>query len=266
MRVFISADIEGISGVVNGRDEEQFAAGEWMTRDVNAAVEGAFEGGAARVVVRDAHGSARNIKPELLDSRAELCRGWGRDNTMVEGVEEGFDRLFLVGYHACAGTENGVLSHTWSGWVRGVRLGEHAVGEIGLAAATAGAAGVPLAFVSSDEQGTQEAERLIPGLRTATVKYGSVRTGARMVPFQEAHRRIREAARAATAEPAPEPFAAGFPLVAEITLRDQAMAAAASRIPTVRRTGDYAVAMDCPDIRALLDFFFCTTRMASTTL
>lgn len=266
MRVFISADLEGISGIVHARDEEQFEAGLWMTRDVNAAVEGAFSGGASRVVVRDSHGSARNMRPELLDARAELCRGWGVDNTMVEGVEDGFDVLLLVGYHACWGTQDGVISHTWTGYVRGVRLGETEVGEIGLAAATAGAAGVPLGLVTGCDRAAHEAEALIPGVHTAIVKYGITRTGARTLPFAEAHARIRDAARQAVEGPLPAPFQPEFPLEAEIRLRDKEMAAAASRIPQVRRCTDLSVAMDCQGIRDLLDFFYCTTRIASTTL
>lgn len=264
MRVFISADMEGISGVADWRDEQDFPYRKWMTGDVNAAVEGAFEGGADKVVVRDAHGSARNIDPDLLDPRAELCRGWGVEATMVEGVGEGYDTLFLVGYHSRYGNMAGVLSHTWNGFLRGIRVGDLEIGEIGLAALTAGAAGVPVGLVTGDNEAASEAEALLPGVRTAIVKHGIARMGGRMLHFREAHARIREAACEALERPTAKPLAVAMPAAVTLSFRDRAMAQVASRLPGARQEGSYGVAAECADVQALLDYYFCALRLAST--
>ncbi len=99
--VFISADMEGISSLVVG-DEVRKGKSEYdefreiMTGDVNAAIEAAFDNGATRVVVRDAHATARNILPAQLDKRAELIRGWsGRPYSMMDGIDNTFDTVFF---------------------------------------------------------------------------------------------------------------------------------------------------------------------------
>ncbi|MBD3173858.1 MAG: hypothetical protein GF320_01655, partial [Armatimonadia bacterium] len=173
MRVFIAADIEGVTSMVSWKDQSDFAAGRWMTQDVNAAVAGAFDGGATHVCVRDSHGPARSIIPEELDERADLCRGWGDEHTMVEGVEDGFDALMLIGWHARYGTEAGIMAHSWSGFIRNVWINGVEMGEVGLAAVIAGAAGVPVVMVSGDDRLAEETQALVPGVRVAIVKYGA---------------------------------------------------------------------------------------------
>ena len=120
LKVFISVDMEGVSGVVhwedvsrNGKDYDLFR--KIMTQETNAAVEGAVAAGAVEILVRDAHGSARNILPDLLDKRARLLRDWsGGFKGMVEGIDETFSAVIFIGYHAKAGTPNAILDHTMS--------------------------------------------------------------------------------------------------------------------------------------------------------
>lgn len=264
MRVFISADIEGVSGMVSWKDEEEFTARKWMTADVNAAVEGAFDGGATRVCVRDAHGPARNIVPDDLDPRAELYRGWGVDSTMVEGVEDGFDAMFLVGYHSRCGTPDGIMSHTWNGFVRGVDVAGTTFGEIGIAALTAGDAGVPLAMVAGDDKASAEAELLIPGVRTAIVKYGMTRSAGRCLPLSVARERIRAAAEEAVSSPRAAPFVVEMPAEVTLRFRDADMARVSARLRGVRRSDDVSVTTTAESVRDILDFFFCATRIAGT--
>jgi len=266
MRVFISADIEGVSGMVDWKDEDQFAARNWMTEDVNAAIAGAFDGGAAYVCVRDAHGPARNIVPDSLDARADLCRGWGPQSMMVEGVRDGYDALMLVGYHACAGTERGIMSHSWSGILRGFSIDGVAMGEVGLAAVVAGSADVPLVMVSGDDWLAAEAKALVPGVRAAVVKYGIRRLAGRCLPLEKARALIRETAAAAVAvaEPGAAPYKVAFPARVELSYRDKEMARAAARIPGTERSGDYSVVSLVDSVDGLQDFFYCCNTIAGS--
>lgn len=120
LKVFISVDMEGITDVIN-REETGSSGSDYqyyrtlMTKEANAAVEGALEAGAAEIIVRDSHGSARNLIPEKLDPDARLLRNWaGSPFGMMEGVDKTFDAVIFVGYHAKAGTKNATLDHTMS--------------------------------------------------------------------------------------------------------------------------------------------------------
>src|SRR4030042_2911261 len=120
LKVLISVDMEGITGVVNwedvdreGKDYDLFR--KIMTEETNAAIEGALDAGATEIIVRDAHSTARNILPDLLNPKARLIRDWsGEFKSMVEGIDKSFSAVIFIGYHAKAGTEDAVLEHTMS--------------------------------------------------------------------------------------------------------------------------------------------------------
>ncbi len=119
MRVYISADIEGIGCIV--RQEQSSVGGReyvWarkmMTEEVNAAIRGAFDGGAVEVVVSDSHNVGLNLIPEDLDERISIVMGSPRPLSMMEGVDMGFDAVFLVGYHGMSGTANSNLVHIFT--------------------------------------------------------------------------------------------------------------------------------------------------------
>ena len=181
MKVYISADIEGTTGVVswgqcgspNGNHADWPFARRMMTHDVNAAIRGAKAAGATLVVVKDSHNTGKNLLIDELEPGTELISGSGsgRDG-MMEGVGDGFDCAFLIGYHGMAGTWRGIMEHTISGLVHRLTINDRAAGEIEMSAATAGQYGVPLVMISSDEAGCQEASHLIPGILTAPVKTG----------------------------------------------------------------------------------------------
>jgi D-amino peptidase len=209
MRLLISCDMEGISGIV---DWEQVTPGksEWergrelMAGDANAAINGAFVGGAEAVTVSDAHWHNRSLKLESLDARAHLNTGRPSPFAMIEGVEAGdglpYDALAFVGYHAMAGAKKAVLCHTWSDNVRGVWLDDTAVGEIGLNAMTAAHFNLPVIAVAGDQAACREAQDLLgTDVEIAVVKMGSSRYAAECLPLAEAREKICEAvARAVT--------------------------------------------------------------------
>ncbi len=136
-KVYISVDMEGISGI---SDSSQLSAGQpeytryrkLMAQDVNAAVQGAFAGGATDVLVNDSHGSMRNLLIEDLDPRARLISHSFKAHGMLEGLDDSFDAVFFIGYHAKAGSAVGFAAHTGSGVVRDLRVNGRSVGEGGL--------------------------------------------------------------------------------------------------------------------------------------
>ena len=144
LKVFISVDMEGVTGVVNvddarrsGKDYDYFR--QTMTREANAAIEGALAAGATEIIVRDSHGSALNLLPEMLHRSAKLIRDWSDGPmSMMEGIDASYDAAIYVGYHAKAGTPNGVLDHTSSGDVMDISVNGVSMPETGYNALMAG--------------------------------------------------------------------------------------------------------------------------------
>ena len=157
MRVLISADGEGISGITS-TDELLFGKPEYerfrllMTEDVNAAVEGAFEAGATEVIVNDSHWTMTNILPEQLDPRADLIKGFHKHLCMVEGVQTGVDAVFFVGHHAMVGHSDGVANETIIGReMIETRMNGQPVGELAINAALCGHFDAPVVLVTGDD-------------------------------------------------------------------------------------------------------------------
>lgn len=174
MKVFICADMEGITGVVH-RDQllpEGHAwpeARRWMTGDINAAIEGVLlEDPEATFVVNDGHAIMRNIMLEELHERAELVMGpatfENKPLCQTMGIDETYDLFMLVGHHTRAGTPGGLLSHTWSGKViTNLYLNGKVVGEIAMNSAVAGSYGVPVGLVTGTDRLMDEARGTLPG-------------------------------------------------------------------------------------------------------
>lgn len=167
MKVYISADMEGVTGVTHPQDVipgrpryERFR--HLLTADVNAAIEGAAEAGATEFVVNEAHDGMRNVVLEDLDERAELIIGDMKSLVMMEGFE-GADAVFFVGYHARAGTSD-VLSHTFDNpaVVTDVELNGEPCSEARMNATLAGLQGIPVGLVTGDDLTCEEAGILVP--------------------------------------------------------------------------------------------------------
>ena len=137
LKVFISVDMEGLAGVVSGREcsssgEDYDYFRRIMTLEANAAIEGALAAGAGEIVVRDGHGSKTNILPDLLHPKAKLLRGTtAKPENMMLGIDETFDAVIFIGYHAKAGTEEGIISHTSSGNVIDLSINNVSLPEAG---------------------------------------------------------------------------------------------------------------------------------------
>jgi len=219
MKILVAVDIEGISGVVHSEqtragNPEYERARRQMTAEANAAVAGAFEGGATAVVVNDSHGDFRNLLAEEIDARAELLLGKPRELGMMAGVDQGCTAAFLVGWHAKARTA-GVLAHTINGFAFArVIVNGAETGEAGLYGAVAAEHGVPVALLTGDDVFIAETSVQYPGAVAVTVKRAhgnrvatglspqaaceAVRAGAREAMQRRAALRISPAQTAAT--------------------------------------------------------------------
>lgn len=201
VRIYINTDMEGITGISSyemiQRDGPRFKeCCELLMGDVNAAVEGAFAGGADEVWVLDGHSTGKNFIAGMLDKRAvqdprEVKKWWA-------GMNETFDGTFIVGAHAMAGTLNAFLDHTMNStaWHH-YKINGKRYGEIEMWGTIAGHYGIPVLMVSGDEALCAEARRFFGTIETAPVKKAIGRNKAECLPAGEARARIREAARKA---------------------------------------------------------------------
>ena len=179
MKVFIMTDLEGVAGVINSTDwiypdSKYYEKGkEFLTKEVNAAIDGFFEAGATEVVVQDGHGAGA-INIDLLDPRAKLQRGWdtSKGGAYPFGMNESFDVEAYVGQHPKAGTEYGHICHTGSFNVIDQQVNGISVGEFGEGALLADYYGVKTIFASGCLAFTKEAQALVEGIETVAVKEG----------------------------------------------------------------------------------------------
>ena len=199
MKIFISADIEGVAGVVlplqgePGNVEYEHAR-RLMTEEANAAIDGAFAGGAVEVLVNDSHGPMTNILPDLLDPRAELIRGNIKPGGMFAGLDDSYSGAMCLGYHAAA-AELGVLAHTTSSNAfAAIRLNGMAASEAMFYGAYAGAMGVPIILLSGDDVTQRTCGALFPGAAFVQVKTALGQRSARSMSPHAARKLIREGA------------------------------------------------------------------------
>jgi len=199
-KVYISVDMEGISGV-NGDDQTSPGGAEYgrarklMAEDANAAIRGAFEGGATDVLVNDSHGHQRNLLPEDLDPRARLISHSFKRHGMMEGLDETFDAIIFVGYHAKADSPRGLFAHTGSGVVKDLQVNGRSVGEGGMNAALAQWFGVPVVMVTGDDVAVEQQKEATPGVRGVVVKRAINMRAVELKPLALARREIQAAAR-----------------------------------------------------------------------
>ncbi|MCL2298601.1 MAG: M55 family metallopeptidase [Firmicutes bacterium] len=176
MKIAVITDMEGVAGILNFEEWTQPGAPyyergkEFATLEANAAIGGFYEANPdLETVVVDGHGPG-GIDPWLLDSRAQLSRGWGVYHQF--GLDGRFDAVAWVGQHAKSGALLAHLAHTGSCDVLELKLGGVSMGEFGQCAAIAGFYGTPAIFGSGDRAFTLEAEALTPWIRTVAVKRG----------------------------------------------------------------------------------------------
>jgi D-amino peptidase len=274
MKVFISADMEGVAGIVHGehtlRDgKEHERARKLMTQEVNAAVEGVFEANKkATVVVNDSHGTMRNILPEELHEAAELITGSQKPLSMMQGIDSSFDTAFFTGYHARRGTYSGVLEHTYHGGViSDVIINSKPLGETGINAAMAGYFKVPVALVTGDRTVTEEARSVLGKVETVKVKEGIGRYSARCVSPSKAQMLIKEGALNALKNLKQfKPFKINPPIKLEIAFINTGMTEMAELVPGTRRIDGRTVSFISNDYLEAFKALRAMITLAGTTI
>ncbi len=198
MKIYISADMEGVTGVVTadqltptGFEYQRFR--EFMTAEVNAAIEAAFAAGATEIVVSDSHGNGENLLIEKLPKNIMLVRAWPRPLAMMEGIDETFAGAIFIGYHSSTTNPAGVRAHTMSSAnLADVKLNGVSVPEAGINAAIAGHFGVPVIMISGDDAAVKEATDLLGNIEGAVVKWNYGFHSAKTMMPEAANDLIRE--------------------------------------------------------------------------
>ncbi len=272
MRVFISADMEGVAGINRAAETEPFAPG-WetsrrlMTGEVNAAIEGALDGGAQEVVVNDGHWLGNNLLLEELHPAAEVISGHGRPLSMAEGIGPNFDAAFFVGYHASAGTQDAVLDHTYAdpAHVLEVRLGAEVQSEGSLNGYACGVFGCPVALFTGDSSAVSQMHQFCLEVEGVVVKEPLAREAARSLHPSVARERIRTGARRALERlPNIQPMVPPAGPVFEVDFHSTALADACLRVPGVERIAPRTVRFGGADYLAAFRLFLALVDLAGT--
>ncbi|UCE67613.1 MAG: M55 family metallopeptidase [Candidatus Zixiibacteriota bacterium] len=260
MKVFISADIEGTTGITvwteceKGKpDYEEFR--KQMTAEVVAACEGAMEGGAKEIVVRDAHDTARNIIASSLPENVKLIREWsGHPFQMVQGLDESFDAAIFTGYHSRAGSDTSPLAHTLTGSSMYIKINDRYASEFLINSYSAASVGVPVIMVTGDKGLCVDAMDLIPNIRTVPVSEGEGTSNISIHP-NLAVKKIKETAKQAVSG---DPGKCKLPLPkifqVEILYKDNRLAYKTSFYPGARLEGTHTIKLECDDYFDVLRF------------
>lgn len=246
-KVFISADMEGISGI-SASDQLSAAGAEYgrsrrmMADDVNAAIRGARRAGATEIVVNDSHGTMRNLRLEDLDPQVRLISHSFKKSGMMEGLDDSFDAAIFIGYHAKAGHPTGLFAHTGSGVVRDVRVNGQSLGEGGLNTLVAASFGVPIALVTGDDVAVKQVVEVARDARSVAVKRAINPRAVELRPFKEVHQEIEEAAfqGVRAAKKFPPQRAAAYRV--EVQFQDVAIPEVAQNLPTMERPAPDTIA------------------------
>jgi len=262
LKVLISVDMEGITAIVSADECNPKAGDDYqyfrkiMTLEANAAIEGALAAGATEIVVRDAHGSGRNILPDLLHKSALLLRDWSfGPKEMMEGIDETFGAAVFIGYHASAGRPNANLEHTWSGRITDVKLNGVSLPEAGLNALVAGYFNVPVVFISGDQAVCDQAKGLFGEIESVAVKKGIGAATLSLHP-EIAGQMIKVGVEKAIRNRGKyKPYKLMPPYRLVLTLKDEKMVDNGQYYPGARRTGDWELTYESSDLMGVLKAF-----------
>lgn len=252
MNVYVSVDIEGITGVVHGDmmmpSEREYDRGRrLMTGDANAAIEGLAEAGADYILVCDGHGPMRNLIFEEMHPAAHLLTGSGdaKDACQLEAADDRhFDAAVLVGYHAMAKTPLAIHPHTIAGGaVAELRVNGRPHGETGLNAAILGSLGIPTIMVTGDTMTMKEAKSFLgDAIETVAVKEARGRNAAICRPPSATRPEIKVAAtRALHNLAAVKPYVPEQPMRLEVDFLTMQQCDRASRTAGIERLGPVSI-------------------------
>jgi D-amino peptidase len=261
-KLYISADMEGVVGVVSGEqlgpdgfEYERFR--EFMTAEVNAAIDAARAAGASEFVISDSHGNGQNLLLDQLPNDVTVVRSWPRPLGMMEGIDESFDGVIFIGYHASAANTRGVRAHTQSSAnVTDIRLNGRSMSEASMNAAIAGHFGVPVIMVSGDDVAVAETQVIVGDMEGAVVKWAKGFHSAQTMTPDTAYEVIRTRTNAAVNRIEDfEPFVLKTPIEVELSLKHYRPVELLAYLPNVEKVNAHTikyVAEDMIDVSKFL--------------
>ena len=255
MKIFISVDMEGITGVVQPAQLapsgfEYGKAREWMTAETNAAIAGARAAGATEFVVADSHGNAQNLLIDQLPDEVRVVRGFPRPMSMMQGIDGTFAAAMFIGYHGSEWAVDAVRGHTFSSArLLGVKINGTEVSEGMFNAAIAGHFGVPVAFVSGDRLAVGQLQKVAAAAEGVVVKEGLGYHSAITLTPARAQALIREGVtRALGRLGTMQPYRVTTPVDIEVGFKLTIDAERVSYIPGVTRVDAHTVRATLPDM------------------
>ena len=262
MKLFLSTDFEGVSGIVaweqiiEGNSEYEQGR-RLLTNEVNAVISGALEGGAKEFVINDSHHYMRNLHPQELLGKALLITGKHKPMYMMEGLDSSFDGVCFVGYHGSIGAEQAVLSHTYNpAAIWEVRINGDVVGESAINALVATHYNVPIILISGDEATVQEAQNIAPNAEKVIVKQSLGRFAAAHIhPTVACEMLQKGASRAVRNVKEMHPPVFARPVSLEVTFLVADMAEMALWIRGVERVGLRTITISSEDLLELYRMF-----------
>jgi D-amino peptidase len=270
LKVYISADLEGVVGVVTG---DQLGPGgfeygrfrQFMTNEVNAAIEAARDMGATEILVSDSHGNGENLLMEQLPDDIQLVRAWPRPLMMMEGIDDSFDAAIFIGYHASTTNTRGVRAHTISSAsLTAVRINGVDMMEASINAAIAGDFGVPVVMISGDDATVEEAQQVIGDMEGAVVKWNYGFHSARTIMPEASYALIGERVRAALGRIDDfEPYVMDGPVELEIAFKNYLPAEVMAYLPNVDRVDAHTIRFIGQDMTEISKFIAFTTRYSA---
>jgi D-amino peptidase len=260
LKVYISVDMEGTVGTVTGDQLgpsgfEYTRYREFMTREALAAIQAARAAGATEILVSDSHGNGENLLIELLPPDVRVIRSWPRRLSMMAGIDESYDAVLFIGYHASASNPRGVRAHTFSS----ARLTRVAVNGVEMSegswnAAIAGHFGVPVVMVSGDDAAVEEIRRLVGPIEAAVVKENLGFHSASTLTPEAAYQLIAEKARTGLARRSEfKPFRIQSPVTVEVSFKHYLMAEVAAYMPGIERAGSHSIRFTAKDMLEAAD-------------
>jgi D-amino peptidase len=266
LKIYISADMEGVVGAVTGAqlgpggfEYERFR--QFMTNEVNAAIDAARAAGATEFVISDSHGNGQNLLIEQLPDDVTIIRSWPRELSMMAGIDETFDGVIFLGYHASTNNTRGVRAHTMSSAnITSLRLNGMTMTEGGINAAIAGHFGVPVLMVSGDDIAVAENQVIIGDIEGAVVKWASGFHSARTLTPEAAYEVIRTRTKSAIDRIEDfEPYVLDTPIELELSLKHYRPVELLSYLSNVEKVNSHTIRFTGEDIVEVSNFLQVVT-------
>lgn len=255
-KIYITVDMEGIGPAVSQTqtrpgDSEYEKARKWLTSEVNACIEGCLEAGAGEIVVADSHWNAQNILPDELNENVYLIRGFPRPMMLMEGIDNTFNGVMIIGAHAKEGTAGAVISHTvWGTKFFDIKLNGISVSETILNAIIAGEYNVPVIFVAGDQFITEEAKKILGDIEVVVTKESIGWLSAKTRHPKKVYEDIKEKCKKAVLKIKDfKPYKINTPIKMEIVFKNTYDAEALSFIPGFKRIDGHTVLFEAKNVK-----------------